>query len=87
MRLAILLFRGLFVFVCVVIITMTLSKSGYLPDVQCKIGVVGKTTHSMMLMGAGGPGPIYGPIYEYVAKDIFRVPLPAAVMSKFMPCG
>jgi hypothetical protein len=87
MRLAILLFRGLLVFVGVVIITMTLSKSGELPDVQCKIGVVGKTTHSMLLLHTGGPSPIYGPIYEFVVKDIIRVPLPAAVMSKFMPCG
>jgi hypothetical protein len=87
MRLAILLFRGLLVFVAVVIITMTISKSGDLPDVECKIGVVGHTTGSMMMMGAGGPRPIYRPIYEYVVKDFFRVPLPAAVMSKFMPCN
>lgn len=87
MRLAILLFRGLLVFVGVVIITMTLSKSGDLPDVECKIGVFGHTTSSMMMMmGAGGPRPIYRPIYEYVVKDVFRIPLPAVVMSRFMPC-
>jgi hypothetical protein len=85
-RLAILLFRRLIIFVAVVIITITLSKHGDLPDIQCKIGVVGQAPGNMMMTGAGGPHPIYGPIYEYVIENIIRVPLPTALMSMFRPC-
>jgi hypothetical protein len=87
MRLAIFLFRGLLAFVGVVIITMILSKTGELPDIQCNIVAVGKTGGSMMMMGVGGSHPILGPIYELVVRNVIRVPLPAAWMNMIMPCG
>jgi hypothetical protein len=89
-RMAILLFRGLLVFVGVVIITMTVSKGGLkLPDIECNDIVVGHTPNMMMLMGVGSSHPVYEPKYEIVIRD-FHVPLPTALVRIFVQgsrCG
>jgi hypothetical protein len=87
MRLVVLLFLGLLIFVAVIAIPMTKSKSGDLPDVECNIVVVGHTPDMRMLMGVGSSHPILRPMYEFVIKNVIRVPLPAALMSMFMPCS
>ena len=64
---------------------MPMSKSGDLPDVQCKNVVVGHTPNMLMMMGVGSSHPIYEPKYEIVIKDI-HIPLPAALMKIFVQC-
>jgi hypothetical protein len=78
MRLAILLFRGLFAFVAVVIITMIVSmRGGELIDFSCKTTTT-RTGGSMLLMHAGGGHKTSETTYETVIRE-FHVPLPAAL--------
>jgi hypothetical protein len=78
-RLAILLFCGLLVFVGVVIITMTISKGVGEPlGIECRNVIVGYAPGMRMLMGVGGPRPIHKTKYEIVVRD-FHIPLPAAL--------
>ena len=84
MRLAIVLFLGLLVFVGVVIIAMPMSKGGGEPlGFECNKIIVGHTGGGMLLRGVGGGGPIYGTKYEFVIRD-FHIPLPAALGSMFV---
>jgi hypothetical protein len=79
MRLAILLFRGLLVFVGVVIITITISKRGGEPlGFDCNKIIIGHTGSGLLLRHVGGSQPIYRIKYEIVIRD-FHIPLPAAL--------